>query len=112
MATTQSSSHERTGLPHGTALIGIDTNGREHRFAGAVADHRVFICDGDAVLEVHDLDALAAEGVLGPVTYDGESYDATTPRAWVEAWAADCGGWSEIRLDQSLVGQLVRGVEG
>ncbi|MFC6977058.1 hypothetical protein ACFQL1_23815 [Halomicroarcula sp. GCM10025709] len=112
MATTQSSSQERTGLPYGTALIGIDTNGHEHRFAGAVADHRVFICDGSEVLEVHDLDALAAAGVLEPVTYDGEPYDATTPRAWIEAWAADCGGWSEVRLDESLVGQLVREVDG
>ncbi|MFC7076123.1 hypothetical protein [Haloarcula halophila] len=77
-----------------------------------MTDRRVFICDGDDVLEVHDLDTLAAAGVLEPVTYDGESYDATTPRAWVEAWAADCGGWAGVRLDESLVGQLVRGVDG
>ncbi|EMA31535.1 hypothetical protein C444_08070, partial [Haloarcula japonica DSM 6131] len=64
MATTQSNPQERTGLPYGTTLIGTDTNSHEHRFAGAVTDHRVFICDADEVLEIHDLDHLAAEGVL------------------------------------------------
>ncbi|WP_336331195.1 hypothetical protein [Haloarcula sp. CGMCC 1.2071] len=111
MATTQSNPQERTGLPYGTTLIGIDTNGHEHRFAGAVTDHRVFICNADGVLEVHDLDELAAKGVLEPTTYNGELYGATTPRAWVAAWASACCGWSEVRLGESLVDQAVRVIE-
>ena len=76
-----------------------------------VTDNRVFICDGSRVLEVHNLDELAADGVLDPTMYRGEYYSAETPRAWVAAWAADCSGWSEVRLNESLVGQLVNGVE-
>jgi len=108
MATTQSNPQERTGLPYGTALIGIDTNGHEHRLAGGVTDHRVLICDADEVLEIHDLETLAANGVLEPITYEGELYGAVTPRAWVAAWAADCCGWSEVRLGESLVDQAAR----
>jgi hypothetical protein len=89
-------------------LIGTDANGNDHRFAGNVIDHRVFICDGDEVLEVHDLEALAADGVLEPTTYKGELYGAVTPRAWVAAWAADCCGWSAVRLGESLVDQAAR----
>jgi hypothetical protein len=108
MATTQSNPQERTGLPYGTTLIGTDTNGHEHRFAGAVTDDRVFICNAGEVLEVHDLAELADEGILTPATHDGELYAADSPRAWVEAWRTDCCGWSTVRLGESLVEQAVR----
>ncbi|WP_336358944.1 hypothetical protein [Haloarcula sp. CGMCC 1.6347] len=108
MATTQSNPQERTGLSYGTTLIGTDTNGHEHRFAGAVTDHRVFICNADEVLEVHDLAELADKGVLTLATHDDGLYGATTPWAWVAAWASACCGWSEVRLGESLVDQAVR----
>ncbi|QIO25594.1 hypothetical protein [Haloarcula sp. JP-L23] len=47
--------------------------------------------------------------MLKPTTRDGERYSANTPRAWVATWAANCCGWFEVRLNESLVGQLVRG---
>jgi hypothetical protein len=92
----------RKDLPHGHTVIGVDDNGIEHRYAGGVRDHRVFLLDGDTVAEVHDLDELADAGAVTDTTHNGEYYPATTPRAWVAAWA-DHVGWRDVRLATDII---------
>lgn len=92
----------RKDLPHGHAAIGLDDNGIEHRMSTAAHDDRVFLLDGDDVVETHDLGELADAGALTGTMHDGRWYAADTPRAWVAAWDRRIG-WHRIDIAASVM---------
>lgn len=98
---TDATQCEKRTVPRGATRIGIDTNGNTHWFAGAVKDRRVFIADGEEILETHDLRELVTEGVL----------DVDTPRAWADEFEAHAVGFETLQLGNSLVDQLAQALE-